>query len=69
MVITPGTLDRTTLAHLVAGTPKENTTYSKARVPLKQRQAAEIKWLALNSRKTQAAIGKLYAWSKLKLAT
>ena len=56
-------------AHLCVGTNKQNVQYSGAcgrpaktnAAKLRPCDAAEIKWLALNTDKTQAAIGKLYA--------
>ena len=56
-------------AHLCIGTNRQNIQYSGAwgrrakpyAHKLRPRDAAEIKWLALNTHKTKAAIGKLYA--------
>ena len=57
-------------AHLCVGTNKQNVQYSGAcgrraklnnAAKLRPCDAAEIKWLALNTDKTQDAIGKLYA--------
>jgi hypothetical protein len=55
-------------AHLCVGRNKQNVQYSGAcgrpaktnAAKLRPCDAAEIKWLALNTNKTQAAIGKLY---------
>src|SRR5262249_9726351 len=59
-------------AHLTVGTNKQNIQYSidcgRTVTKLKPRQAAQIKWLALHSRKTLVAIGKLYGVKAVTVA-
>src|SRR5262249_52220205 len=51
-------------AHLVVGTNAANVYHSitsgRTKTKLTPRQAAQVKWLALHSRMTLVAIGKLY---------